>query len=1246
MERALEALQAGAYRYLAKPLNLDELGMTIRMAAEHRRLRVQLETTRQEKEWLETFLEIGRVTTSVLGLDEVLERVHSQVGRLMDASCLDVVLYDESSQTLRFELGYDRGKREPRWERPISRGRGLTDWVIEHRQPLLIKDSTSQDSSVTPIQRGDHCRSWLGVPLVAQDRIIGAITVQSYQPHRFDETHQQILATIASQVANVIQNARLYYELSAAKDRLDALIASSFDAMILIDQDNKIQIFNRAAEEMLGWPAQEMVGQTVARLHTDVDKARQILETVNRDGAISEWNVDLRHRDGSAISGLLSAVLIRDNLGQPIGQAGFIRDLRRVKLLEGRLRALMEVTQVVTSTLALDAVLDLIVESSMAACPAAEAGIIHLYDEQTGLLKPKASTYQFGPEALQALTFRAGEGIAGWVYEQQKPLAVDDAQQDPRYKRLDHPEIPILKSIICVPLQTQGRVIGTLTLDNLDLPGAFRFEDIGLLRSFGYQAAIAIENARLLGQMQRARDAASVIAGVAVQEDLGQTLKTIVQHTRKVLRSDGVTLYSYDETTERFCEAEAEIVALQDPNSFCPPHRIPPGSAVRTILGLSQPPYYHVVEDHADQDPLLAGCFVRAEGIRSAIGLQLRVGERKVGVMFVNFRSPRRFTSDEIATIQLFADQAAVAVRNALLFRAEQQHGQALKAIQETSAAVSAVLDLDVLLPMITDKAAGIFTAPATSLMLWDDFGANLVIRAAHGLGTAYQQEQRITRSVVDEIIAHRGLGPHVFGIHQEPIGKPELVEQEGLYTTLVAPLQIGKDLIGILNIYSKDAPRRFTDREIELGAVFANHAAIAIKNAQLFQQANERLQESAIMQRVALALASTVELDPLLDQVVAAALQLTHADLGSVLLWDSRTQTFPRTYRKIGLDKRLQLYQSGVRREGGIARAIIDQRRPIVIPETLQDPRVHHDTIHKGRRALVGVPLLSQEEAIGVLFVKSTEPRDFPDRQVKLLEAFASQAAVAIEKANRYEELRRTKGLVGARTAVAWMGMVSSTWRHNVGNYATTIQDLVELARRDLAKGAAPDKIRERLSHITKMVNKIREAPITAPLQAEEGVGSVSINALLQERIMQLGGRDSFEQVKLTLDLSLDETTTVRASPHWLRRAFDIIIENAVDAMSHSATRELAILTRPADGKVEIIIQDTGPGVPEAVLPVLLQRPIPKAKGSKGLGVGLLMAHTIIQTYGGDLQLASTGPSGTTWFVWLPVEREEFTQR
>ena len=130
-----------------------------------------------------------------------------------------------------------------------------------------------------------------------------------------------------------------------------------------------------------------------------------------------------------------------------------------------------------------------------------------------------------------------------------------------------------------------------------------------------------------------------------------------------------------------------------------------PDSAVGTILKLEGPPYYHLAEEHADQDRLLAGGFVHAEGIKAAIGVQLRVGERKVGVMFVNFRSPHRFTSDEIATIQLFADQAAVAIENARLYKREEYRAREAEAMVQVGQAISSTLDLNRILQTVAQSA-------------------------------------------------------------------------------------------------------------------------------------------------------------------------------------------------------------------------------------------------------------------------------------------------------------------------------------------------------------------------------------------------------------------------------------------------------------------------------------------------------------------------------------------------------------
>jgi len=320
----------------------------------------------------------------------------------------------------------------------------------------------------------------------------------------------------------------------------------------------------------------------------------------------------------------------------------------------------------------------------------------------------------------------------------------------------------------------------------------------------------------------------------------------------------------------------------------------------------------------------------------------------------------------------------------------------------------------------------------------------------------------------------------------------------------------------------------------------------------------------------------------------------------------------------------------------------IVDQRRPVVIPDTLKDPRVSSVTIEKGYRALVGVPLISRTETIGVLFVNSTVPREFSKSQVALLEALSSQAAVAIERASQYEELRRTKGLVGTRTALAWMGMASSAWRHAIDKHAVTIREQAQLLRADLSKVPAHEhhsRVANRLATIERLANQILEKPIVPPLSREEGIESVVLNDLVGERARQLWQNDPYRKAELRLDLQLPGAAIVRVSPEWLRRAFDILVDNAVEAVANREQRVVAIGTRAADGGAEILVSDTGPGIPEEIRAKIGLEPIEKPEDAKGLGMGLLMAQTIVQTYAGELRMADTGPKGTTMVIWLPLE-------
>lgn len=129
---------------------------------------------------------------------------------------------------------------------------------------------------------------------------------------------------------------------------------------------------------------------------------------------------------------------------------------------------------------------------------------------------------------------------------------------------------------------------------------------------------------------------------------------------------------------------------------------------------------------------------------------------------------------------------------------------------------------------------------------------------------------------------------------------------------------------------------------------------------------------------------------------------------------------------------------------------------------------------------------------------------------------------------------------------------------------------------------------------------------------------------------------------MKLELNCALPVRAIVRASSDWLRRAFDVLVDNAVDAVKDLSTKAISIATRSSEGYVEIVICDTGGGIPEDVMKKLFTGPIRKSLSSKGLGIGLLMAQAIVEAYGGSLLVERTSLDGTTMVIRLPLEIQD----
>jgi DNA-binding LacI/PurR family transcriptional regulator/GAF domain-containing protein/anti-sigma regulatory factor (Ser/Thr protein kinase) len=649
-------------------------------------------------------------------------------------------------------------------------------------------------------------------------------------------------------------------------------------------------------------------------------------------------------------------------------------------------------------------------------------------------------------------------------------LAVSDVN-DEKYEYLD-PQAHRLRSEIGVKsfqgivLKVGDEVLGVLYVD-YKVSRGFDDEEEATLKTFAYQAALALKKARLLEQVRRAYDMATVVAEVSVQEDLHSTLNAIAKGTLDAFQCDAVTLNSYNPVINELGYPPAMSGVKYPERVQSSKGRVETNSLVYTTLQRKEPFIVDYVAQNAD---FKGRRFVKDEEIKSCVAIRLDAAGRKVGVMFVNYRSPHHFTGQEIADIKLFANQAAVAIRNAQLYDDATRKTRYLQALYEAGQAVTSTLSLDEILERIVEQVrlmTGSNGRPADLVQLGLIEGTKLRIKAwrskdSHGL-------QAVT-SVID-------------------------LEQDTPIGIMGRVVKTGKSIL------SKDVTQ----------------------------------------------------------------------------------------------DKDYVQY----------------------------DPNTH---------SVLAVPIKLGKKVIGVINAEHPEYGSFGNADQQSLEALATHVAIAIQNAQAYENIKRAQGLVAGRTALAWMGMTSSVWRHSVDANAVIIRDEIQLLNWDLEKAGISQKILERLKKIERLATKILDKPITPPLSGEAEL--VSVNMLLRERIAQLQENEKYGLVEYELELQLDNTGTAKVNSQWLRQVIDLLIDNAAKAMDGVDIKRLTIATRASDNGIEIIFTDTGKGIHPDIQPRLFQEPI---KESKGMGMGLFMAQTILQAYGGRIFLSSTSPQGTTITIWLP---------
>lgn len=233
---------------------------------------------------------------------------------------------------------------------------------------------------------------------------------------------------------------------------------------------------------------------------------------------------------------------------------------------------------------------------------------------------------------------------------------------------------------------------------------------------------------------------------------------------------------------------------------------------------------------------------------------------------------------------------------------------------------------------------------------------------------------------------------------------------------SVLLPLVSEDSLIGVLILGDKKSGDMYTLQDIQFLEILAPEAAIAIKNAELFEEKNMRVRELTALNKLAFSLGTNLNLSAILNGALKQVMLVTQADSGSIMLLDEEHQILTIKASK-GLKKEV-LKKTQVKVGEGIAGWVAKTREPLILVDDL-DPRFQNEQKRQEIISAITVPLKSKERVIGVLSVnRKTSTEIFSKENLDVVVSFAGQLAVAIENAKLYKDLEST--FIGTISALA----------------------------------------------------------------------------------------------------------------------------------------------------------------------------------------------------------------------------------
>ncbi len=632
----------------------------------------------------------------------------------------------------------------------------------------------------------------------------------------------------------------------------------------------------------------------------------------------------------------------------------------------------------------------------------ADGCFITLWDEPRQRVLPGAA-YGHLRDKYHSITVEPGEpSVTAAVLERGQPLVIEDTANSPYVSKRISTQFPT-RTLLGLPLISTGEKLGA-ALIAWDTPHEITPEEIERGKQVASQIALGIARARLL---EDARSRAALM----------EKLSAAVGRLNRSNTTEEVIIETGQAALQLSQANRAAIYLLQDSVFSCVwSHGLSTAYVEAVIQRADEMPggklssiTHSILVPDVEELPkdALIHRLAKSEGYPGVALWPLVFENRTTAAIACYYDQPHYWSATEREVMETLAQQAAAAFQNARLFEETTQQAAEFAALLDLTQAMNTEQDTPALLERIVESARALLSASAGGMYLYDKNRRELEVVVATDENVPLGMRLKLGEGLAGQVALWRQA--MTIDDYATWSGRAASYKDLPVRAVAEAPMLFGGELLGVLLVHeSADIQRTFSEKDVRLLSLLASQAAAVLYNARLLDQLRDRFTESEALRRAAQVVAGSLDLNQAIEQILEQLEMVMPYDSAAVMLLDHDESCLEIVGGRGWRDSRVVVGLRFPLPGDNPNTTVIQERRVVILSDAPAAYPAFREPPHSHIRSWLGVPMIANQEVVGMLAVDSAQPNYFTSEHARLANAYADHVAIAVQNARLYEEARR----------------------------------------------------------------------------------------------------------------------------------------------------------------------------------------------------------------------------------------------